>query len=241
MKYGSLALVHLSQVRTKVFINVFHLFFLQRIKRDLVIIYSNNIAACCCSSQVKNWKKSEIKRLNIPLLELHVFFPVSLIDQLRQQHLGTAYQEVSTTCAMHYKMWYIYPHTANCTLKFTVKRWWFIYHFQIVNFVFLDKQRWLSNILGIFTLNFHKNHKRSSQLNLFIIIPTTFSATFWYDCRLCSTVNKGLQMEEKLRFQPFLHHVTQPIINFIPVTQVHEAATLPRQQGKVAITMCSLE
>jgi len=35
---------------------------------------------------------------NIPLLERHVFFPVSLIDQLQQQPLGTADQEASTTC-----------------------------------------------------------------------------------------------------------------------------------------------
>jgi hypothetical protein len=42
--------------------------------------------------------------INIPLLGLHVFFLVSLIDQLQQQSLGTADQEASATCTIHYNM-----------------------------------------------------------------------------------------------------------------------------------------
>ena len=71
----------------------------------------------------------------IPLLGLHVFFPVSLIDQLQQQPLGTADQEASATCTMHYSMWCIL-HTPSWIFQFTVNIEWLLFIIQTVKFAY---------------------------------------------------------------------------------------------------------
>ena len=104
--------------RTKLFTNKqFHLFFFSRDEfgnncLQIACIFTKIILQHAWSHAVASLKWKFVKPVksyqsNIPLLERHVFFPVSLIDQLQQQPLGTADQEASTTCIMHYKMWCI--------------------------------------------------------------------------------------------------------------------------------------